>query len=121
MELLPSMSISWKISISIARQIEELSLISLHSLVALDKVAEFSFLPCNNCLGNVAGTESNLEFFPGDDSCRRQSLSVSGPPLSCGTLQEVSCKRDIAVWRNSSWFHLEEDVTQPIIGIKGIG
>src|SRR3989337_2439732 len=106
MELLPSMSIGWKISINIARQIEELSLISLHSFVALDKVAKFSSLACNNCLRDVAGVESNLEFFPGDDSSRRQSLSVSGPPLSCGTLQEVSCKRDIPRWRDRRWFTL---------------
>src|SRR3990170_8656947 len=112
MELLPSVSIGWKISISIARQIKELSLISLHSLVALDKVAKFSSLACNNCLGDIAGTESNLEFFPGDDSSWWQSLSVCGPPLSCGTLQEVGCKSDIVEWRDGSRFHLKEDITQ---------
>src|SRR3990170_5545025 len=121
MELLLPVSVSRKVSLSIARQFEELALIDFHGLAALDKVAELSFLSGHNCLRNVAGTESNLEFFPGDDSSWWQSLPVCGPPLSCGTLQEVSCKRDIAVWRNSSWFHLEEDVTQPIIGIKGIG
>src|SRR3990170_8006762 len=95
MELLLLISIGGDVSLSIARQIEELVLIDFHSLVALDKVAKLGFLPGYNCLRNVAGTEGNLEFCPGDDSVWWQSLSVCGPPLSCGTLQKVCCKSDI--------------------------
>src|SRR3989337_4446998 len=102
MELLLPVSIRRKVSLSIARQFEELALIGFHGLSALDKVAELSFLPGHNCLRYVAGTKSNLEFFPGDDSIWGQSLSVGGPPLSCGTLEEVSGKCDIAEWRDSS-------------------
>src|SRR3989337_414513 len=102
MELLLSISIGEDVSLSIARQIEELALIDFHSLVTLDKVAKLSFLPGHNCWRNVAGTESNLECCPGDDSIWGQSLSVGGPPLSCGTLQKVGCKSDIVEWKDSS-------------------
>jgi hypothetical protein len=101
-ELLLSAGISSDVFLSIARQFKELPLVHIHSFASLDKVAELTFLPVHDSLGNVASTESSLELQAGDDCSDRQSASVAVPPLSSGTLQEVGCKGDIAVRGNIS-------------------
>jgi len=66
-ELLLLAGISGDLLFRIAREVEELTLISFNCHVALSEVAEFFALAIHDPLRNVAGTESSLEFIPGDD------------------------------------------------------
>ena len=61
------LSISGDILNCITRESEEIPLIILDSLVALDETTEFGLLAVQNTLRDVTGAESSLEVSPSDD------------------------------------------------------
>jgi hypothetical protein len=70
-KLFLSVSISSNVFFRIARKIQKFPLISIHSFVALNKVAKLLLLHVHNSLRNKAGTEGSLEVRPGDECSNR--------------------------------------------------